>query len=263
MTRVPEEHIGEATPVALRKLIENEMRAPGDQPKWRCVAVTRDRGNITRIRILGRNEEEVKKIKDIMEAKKTPGARVLRDQLYLVKVDNVNRTAVIDHEGRVLHGATEALSEENEVQIAKMAWLSRRDTEKAYGSMVVAAASTALIVFREQVADGDCHPSTEKDLMNWLECDYSWHPPTCQVGSRCANLARGALARPKKSGAGGGLPRVLWIRIAVVRRFVLEKASDEAAQHQNSTGSPAYIKVPENLWTCQLSASKPPQLHAV
>ncbi|KAK4096836.1 hypothetical protein N658DRAFT_527470, partial [Parathielavia hyrcaniae] len=82
MTRVPEEHIGEATPVALRKLIENEMRAPGEQPKWRCVAVTRDRGNINRIRILGRNEEEVKKIKDIMEAKKTPGARVLRDQLY-------------------------------------------------------------------------------------------------------------------------------------------------------------------------------------
>ncbi|KAK4118055.1 hypothetical protein N657DRAFT_584336 [Parathielavia appendiculata] len=70
------------------------------------------RGNINRIRILGRNEEEVKKIKDIMEAKKTPGARVLRDQLYPVKVDNVNRTAVIDHEGRVLPGATEALSQE-------------------------------------------------------------------------------------------------------------------------------------------------------
>jgi hypothetical protein len=137
MTRVPEEHIGEATPVALRKLIENEMRAPGDQPKWRCVAVTRDRGNINRLRILGRNEEEVKKIKDIIEAKKTPGARVLRDQLYPVKVDNVNRTAVIDHEGRVLPGATEALGQENEVQIAKLAWLSRRGTAKAYGSMVI------------------------------------------------------------------------------------------------------------------------------
>ncbi|KAK4118287.1 hypothetical protein N657DRAFT_583874 [Parathielavia appendiculata] len=137
MTRVPEEHIGEATPVALRKLIENEMRAPGDQPKWRCVAVTRDRGNNNRIRILGRNEDEVKKIKDIIEAKKTPDTRVLRDQLYPVKVDNVNRTAVIDHEGRVLPGATEALSQENEVQIAKMAWLSRKDAAKAYGSMVV------------------------------------------------------------------------------------------------------------------------------
>ena len=137
MTRVPEEHIGEATPVALRKLIENEMRAPGDQPKWRCVAVTRDRGNINRLMIIGRNEEEVKKIEDIIEAKKTPGARVIRDQLYPVKVDNVNRTAVLDHEGKVLPGATEALGQENDVQIAKLAWLSRRDTPKAYGFMVV------------------------------------------------------------------------------------------------------------------------------
>ncbi len=79
MTRVPEEHIGEATPVALRKLIENEMRAPGDQPKWRCVTVTRDRGNINRLMIISRNEEEVKKIEDIIKAKKTPGVRVIRD----------------------------------------------------------------------------------------------------------------------------------------------------------------------------------------
>ena len=136
-SRVPEEHIGETTLVALRKLIENEMRTPGDQPSWRCVAVTRDRGSINRLRIIGRNEEEVKKIKDIVEAKKTPGARVLRDQLYPVKVDNVNRTAVIDHEGKILPGAAEALGQENDVQIAKMAWLSRRDAAKAYGSMVV------------------------------------------------------------------------------------------------------------------------------
>ena len=120
-SRVLEEHIGETTPVALRKLIENEIRAPGDQPSWRCVAVTRDRGSINCLRIIGRNEEEGKKIKDIVEAKKTPSTRVLRDQLYLVKVDKVNRTAVIDYEGKVLPGAAEALGQENEVQIAKLA----------------------------------------------------------------------------------------------------------------------------------------------
>ena len=95
--------------MALRKLIETKMRLPGDQAKWRCVAITRDRGNIKRLRIIGRNEEEVKKIKDIIEAKKALGIRVLRDQLYLVKVDNVNRTAVLDHEGKVLPRAIEAL----------------------------------------------------------------------------------------------------------------------------------------------------------
>ncbi|KAK3303757.1 uncharacterized protein B0T15DRAFT_541147 [Chaetomium strumarium] len=74
VTKVLEEYIEEATPVAFRKLIENEMQVPGDQPKWRCLAVTRDRGNINRLRVIGRNEVEVKKIKDIIEAKKAPGA---------------------------------------------------------------------------------------------------------------------------------------------------------------------------------------------
>ncbi|KAK4119919.1 hypothetical protein N657DRAFT_636961 [Parathielavia appendiculata] len=107
--RVPEEHAGETTSLALRKLVEKEMQAPGDQPSWRVV---------------GRNKEELKKIKDILEAKKSP-------------VDNVNRTAVIDHKGKVLLGAAEALGQEDDVQIAKLAWLSRKDSAKAYGSMVV------------------------------------------------------------------------------------------------------------------------------
>jgi len=36
-----------------------------------------------------------------------------------------------------LPGATEVLGKENEVSIAKIAWLSRKDQGKAYGSMVV------------------------------------------------------------------------------------------------------------------------------
>ncbi len=91
------------------------MRAPGDQPGWRCVAVTRDRGSTNRLRVIARNEGEVKKIKDIVEAKKTPSARVLRDQLYLVKIDNVNRTAALDRESKVLPRAAEALGQENDV----------------------------------------------------------------------------------------------------------------------------------------------------
>ncbi len=62
---------------------------------------------------------------------------MLRDQLYLVKVDNANRTAVLDVDGNILLGIAEALGTENEVNIAKIAWLSRKDIGKAYGSMVV------------------------------------------------------------------------------------------------------------------------------
>ncbi|KAJ3453787.1 hypothetical protein MRS44_018419 [Fusarium solani] len=136
-SRVPEDHIGDTTPAVLRRTIEQEMRTSSDQPSWRCVAVTKDGRNTNRLRVIGRNEEELKKIKTIIEVKKAPGARVLRDQLYPVKVDNINRAAVLDQEGKVLPGAMEALGQENEVQIAKMTWLSRKDSVKAYGSMVV------------------------------------------------------------------------------------------------------------------------------
>ncbi|KAM4061652.1 reverse transcriptase [Hirsutella rhossiliensis] len=61
----------------------------------------------------------------------------MRDQLYPVRVDNANRTAVLDAEGNVLPGAIEALSAENRVTIGKISWLSKRESGKAYGSMVV------------------------------------------------------------------------------------------------------------------------------
>ncbi|KAI1839719.1 hypothetical protein JX266_014065, partial [Neoarthrinium moseri] len=62
---------------------------------------------------------------------------MLRDQLYPVKVNNVNRTAVLDEQGIVLLGAEEVLGQENDVQIAKISWLSNKENGKAYGSMAV------------------------------------------------------------------------------------------------------------------------------
>jgi hypothetical protein len=61
---------------------------------------------------------------------------VLRDQLYPVKVDNANRTAVLD-QGEILPRAAEALGKENNAGRAKMAWLSNKDAAKAYASMVM------------------------------------------------------------------------------------------------------------------------------
>jgi hypothetical protein len=137
MLRVPEDYASEAILVALRKLIEHEIRAPSNQPSWRYIAVTRDRGSTNRLRVISRNEGELKKLKDIVEAKKTLRARVLREWLYPVKVDNVNRIAVLDRESKILPGTVEVLGQGNDVRIAKIAWLSRKDTVKAYGSMVV------------------------------------------------------------------------------------------------------------------------------
>ncbi len=72
-----------------------------------------------------------------MEAKLARGARILRDDLYPIRVDSVNRMAILDEKGGIRAGATEALGKENDTQVAKAAWLSDKDNSKAYGSMVV------------------------------------------------------------------------------------------------------------------------------
>ncbi|KXX76568.1 hypothetical protein MMYC01_206278 [Madurella mycetomatis] len=116
MSRVPEEHASEATLVALRKLVEHEIRAPGDQLVGGVLRSPGMEEIANRLRIMGRSKEELSKIKDILEAKNAPGARVVRDQLYPVKVDNVNRAAIIDHGGKILLGAAEALGQGNDMQ---------------------------------------------------------------------------------------------------------------------------------------------------
>ena len=65
-----------------------------------------------------------------------------RDQLYPVKVDNANRTAILDQEGNILPGAAGVLVKENSVSIvsiAKIAWLSRKDAGKAYPNHSIAS----------------------------------------------------------------------------------------------------------------------------
>jgi hypothetical protein len=54
-----------------------------------------------------------------------------------VKIDNANRMAILNQDGLIRPEAAEVLGKENEVRIAKIAWLSKKETGKAYRSMVV------------------------------------------------------------------------------------------------------------------------------
>ncbi len=76
-------------------------------------------------------------MKQVVEANLVPGARILRDDIFPIRVDSVNRTALVDEKGEIRAGAAEAIGRENDTQIAKIAWLSNRSNAKAYGSMVV------------------------------------------------------------------------------------------------------------------------------
>jgi hypothetical protein len=104
--------------------VEDEMRSTTKQANWRCRAVTKDPKNPHRVRIACRDEAEQKVVKLAVESKIAPGIRILRDDLFPIRVDNVNRTAVLDEAGEVRAGAAEAFSRENDTQVAKIGWLS-------------------------------------------------------------------------------------------------------------------------------------------
>jgi hypothetical protein len=134
ISRVNEDDKERAQVGAIRRAVEDEMRKKEDRQGWESVAMVR---NADRVKVICRDEKEVSLVKEAAEKTAVRGARVLRDQLYPVKVDRANRTAVLDAEGSILPGAMEVLGEENEVTIAKMHWLSDKANGKMYGSMVI------------------------------------------------------------------------------------------------------------------------------
>jgi hypothetical protein len=136
-SRMNEEDKSKAQPGVIREGIEKEMRRQTERNNWRCTAVTRDPRNTARIRVTCRDEAELQLVKEATQKNAAPGLRVLRDQLYPVKIDNANRTAVLGQDGSIRPEAAEVFGKENEVRIAKMVWLSKRNNAKAYGSMVV------------------------------------------------------------------------------------------------------------------------------
>ena len=136
-SRMTEEDKSKAQPGTIRHAIEKEMRTQAERNNWRCTAVTRDPRNTARIRVTCRDEAELQLVKEATQKGAAPGLRVLRDQLYPVKVDNANRAAILDQDGSIRPDAAEVFGKENEVRIAKMVWLSKKQGPKAYGSMVV------------------------------------------------------------------------------------------------------------------------------
>ncbi|KAF4625100.1 hypothetical protein G7Y89_g13069 [Cudoniella acicularis] len=80
----------------VRAAVEKEIRIMDEYGSWRCRAVTVDPKNTNWIKIACRNEAEHKLVKRVVETKVGAGVRVLRDELYPIKVDNVKRTAVLD-----------------------------------------------------------------------------------------------------------------------------------------------------------------------
>lgn len=93
--------------------------------------------NTNRIRIVCRDEAKHQLVKKVVEAKIGTGARVLRDELYPIKVNSVNKAAVLDKKEEIWAEAAAAFSKENEVTVVKIVWLSKKESRKSYRLMVV------------------------------------------------------------------------------------------------------------------------------
>ncbi|KAJ0132402.1 hypothetical protein HZ326_24515 [Fusarium oxysporum f. sp. albedinis] len=76
-----------------------------------------------------RNESGHEVVKRVAETKLAPGTRILRDDLYPIRVDNVSRIAVLDERNEVRAEATRTLGRENDTEVAK-----RGDQSKGYNS---------------------------------------------------------------------------------------------------------------------------------
>jgi hypothetical protein len=183
---------------SVRAMVEAEMRSTEDQAHWRCRAVTVDPKNANRIRIACRDGDEQQLVKKVAEQKIGAGARVLRDELYPIKVDSINKASVLDENGEIRAEAAAAFSEENETNVAKISWLSRKESEKAYGSMVVYL--TKRIDARRLLADGFFHAGGESGVTSVFEhrprptqcykCQEIGHKAfQCKNAQKCAKCA--------------------------------------------------------------------------
>ena len=105
--------------------------------EWKCKAVTKEYGEHKRIRVLYQNEKEKELIKKAVEKIPVRGLRLLRDQWYSFRIDNINRTAVLDNLGNIKEDSIDTFNKENDVQIAKIAWLSDKSNGKTYESMLI------------------------------------------------------------------------------------------------------------------------------
>ena len=120
----------------LRKDVKKEIQKE-EGKAFRCKAILKDPRARNRVRILCRNEEELDKVKKAATKIAKEGVRVLWDQLYPVKVNNVRTDAVLQPSGELREDTIAALEDGNNTQVAKVSWLSSRHTRKAYGSTVV------------------------------------------------------------------------------------------------------------------------------
>ena len=109
---------------------------------------------------------------------------MLCDDLYPIKVDSVRHTAVLDENNEIRAGAAEGFGQEK-VTVTKIAWLSKKEVPKAYGSMVVYLTKAADA--QRLLAEGFFHAGGESGYTGMFE-----HWPCPDQCYRCQEVSHKA-----------------------------------------------------------------------
>ena len=95
-----------------REKIEKEAQK-GENKTFKCKGIVRDHRTQCQGRILCRSEEGLDGVKRAATEIATEGVRILRDQLYPVKVNNVRADAVLQPNGNIKEDIVSALNDRN------------------------------------------------------------------------------------------------------------------------------------------------------
>ena len=180
----------EKTPLKIRQSIESEVQKELGTV-WKCTAVLRDRPN--RLKIVCNTKEELEKVKKATTTT-IPRAKVASDPLYPIKIDNVRTSSVLHPDGTV-KDIKDMLSEENNnAEIARLGWLSAKQTGKAFGSMVIylIKKSEAQRILQKGFFDV-CGESAYARV-------FERHPPKCFSCQKEGHIARNCTEPATESG---------------------------------------------------------------
>ena len=179
----------EKTPLKIRQGIELEVQKELGTV-WKCAAVLRDRPD--RLRIVCNTKEELENVKKATIS--IPRAKIAPDPLYPIKIDNVRTSSVLHPDGTLKEEIKETLSNENNTEIARLGWLSAKQTGKAFGSMVVylTKSSEAQRILQKGYFD----IGGESAYARYFER----HPPKCFSCQREGHIARNCTEPVARSG---------------------------------------------------------------
>lgn len=132
----------------LRSCLQASLSACHGTKEVKIKGMNRDAKNNQRVFVFfasGVEESKARIHEEEWLKPKFPQAKIQSAATFPVKINGARATAVLDPmTGRILESARTAIGEENKCTIAKLGWLSKRDSGKLYGSMVVHLASKAL-----------------------------------------------------------------------------------------------------------------------